>query len=169
MKREKSAMLMGAACGLLLALCAVSLCVGSFPLSLFQIGEILQGGLAGEMPARVFWTLRVPRTAVGLLAGLVLGYVWILVQELLDKSLKVAFINGIQKIHIFALCALVYHEVKNISVPCGYGDKLQIFVIRNIIYKLGVALWRQCSVVLNYGFGGCFCRSVTLCKRRHSR
>ena len=22
---------------------------------------------------------------------------------------------------------------------------------------------------LNYGFGGCFCRSVTLCKRRHSR
>ena len=64
MKREKSAMLMAAACGLLLALCAVSLCVGSFPLSLSQIGEILQGGLAGEMPARVFWTLRVPRTCL---------------------------------------------------------------------------------------------------------
>ena len=73
MNREKRAMLMGAACRLLLALCAVSLYVGSFPLSLSQIGEILQGGLAGEMPARVFWTLRVPRTAVGLLAGLGLG------------------------------------------------------------------------------------------------
>ena len=46
-----------------------SLFVGSFPLSLSQIGSILAGGMEGTLEAQVFWQLRFPRMCMGLLAG----------------------------------------------------------------------------------------------------
>lgn len=58
---------------LLAALGAVSLCVGSYPLSLGQIGALLTGGLGDTIQARVFFTLRLPRTLMAAVTGLALG------------------------------------------------------------------------------------------------
>jgi len=131
MKREKSAMLMGAACGLLLALCAVSLCVGSFPLSLSQIGEILQGGLAGEMPARVFWTLRVPRTAVGLLAGLGLGLAGGVYQTVFRNPLASPDLTGVASgASLGAACAIVLGSGGTLAMMAGaFGAGLASLVL----------------------------------------
>ena len=59
------------ALGLLAALAAASLCVGAYPLTLGQILALPGGG--DPMAARVFFTLRLPRTALAALAGLALG------------------------------------------------------------------------------------------------
>lgn len=58
---------------LTVVLAAVSVCVGSYPLSLAEIARLLTGGLRDTMQARVFFTLRLPRTAMAVLAGLALG------------------------------------------------------------------------------------------------
>lgn len=58
---------------LLCCLGAVSLCVGSYPLSLQEILTLLTGGLRDTMQAQVFFTLRLPRTAMAAIAGLALG------------------------------------------------------------------------------------------------
>ena len=58
---------------LLVLLAAASVCVGTFPLSLGQICTLLGGGLRDTMEARVFFTLRLPRTGAAVLAGLALG------------------------------------------------------------------------------------------------
>lgn len=59
------------ALGLLAVLAAASLCVGAYPLTLGQILALPGGG--DPMAARVFFTLRLPRTALAALAGLALG------------------------------------------------------------------------------------------------
>ena len=58
---------------LLVLLAAASVCVGTFPLSLGQICTLLGGGLRDTMEARIFFTLRLPRTGAAVLAGLALG------------------------------------------------------------------------------------------------
>ena len=59
------------ALGLLAVLAAASLCVGAYPLTPGQILALPGGG--DPMAARVFFTLRLPRTALAALAGLALG------------------------------------------------------------------------------------------------
>ena len=60
--------------GGLFALLAVgSVCVGAYPLGPGQIAALLAGGLRETMEARVFFTLRLPRTAMAVLAGVSLG------------------------------------------------------------------------------------------------
>ena len=59
------------ALGLLAVLAAASLCVGAYPLTPGRILALPGGG--DPMAARVFFTLRLPRTALAALAGLALG------------------------------------------------------------------------------------------------
>lgn len=56
-----------------LLLFAVSLVVGSYPLTLRQIGAALIGRGGDEMGVRVFWGLRFPRTVMAALSGAVLA------------------------------------------------------------------------------------------------
>ncbi len=131
MKRERSAWMTGAACGLLLVLCAVSLCVGSFPLSLDQIGRILQGQLAGQLPARVFWTLRVPRTAVGLLAGLGLGLAGGVYQTVFRNPLASPDLTGVASgASLGAACAIVLGSGSTLALMAGaFGAGLASLVL----------------------------------------
>ncbi|MDO4270591.1 MAG: iron ABC transporter permease [Eubacteriales bacterium] len=97
-----------AAAVLLAALAAVSLCVGSFPLSLARIGEILAGGARDTMDARVFWTLRVPRVCMGLLAGLALGLAGGVYQTVFRNPLASPDLTGVAAGASFgAACAIV--------------------------------------------------------------
>lgn len=58
---------------LLFALCGLSACIGSYPLSLPDILRVVTGNAAGEMGERVFFTLRLPRVLTGAAAGASLG------------------------------------------------------------------------------------------------
>lgn len=69
--REFTAVL--AAALVLAALAVVSLFIGSYPLSVGEIFDILAGKLGDTMPVRVFWQLRLPRMCMGLISGLSLG------------------------------------------------------------------------------------------------
>ena len=57
----------------LAVLAVVSLFVGSYPLSIGEIGAILTGQLKDGMAVRVFLQLRLPRMCMGLISGLSLG------------------------------------------------------------------------------------------------
>lgn len=58
---------------LLVIVFGISLTVGSYSLSLSEIGHLLCGGMSDEMAQQVFFQLRIPRVVMGLLAGSVLG------------------------------------------------------------------------------------------------
>lgn len=97
-----------AACALLLALALVSVCVGSFPLSVSQIGQILAGGLRDTLEGRVFWMLRVPRVAMGVLSGLALGLAGGVYQTIFRNPLASPDLTGVASGASFgAACAIV--------------------------------------------------------------
>lgn len=97
-----------AACALLGVLALVSVCVGSFPLSVAQIGQLLAGGLRDTMESRVFFLLRVPRVAMGVLAGLALGLAGGVYQTVFRNPLASPDLTGVASGASFgAACAIV--------------------------------------------------------------
>ena len=80
---------------LLLLLTAVSACVGSYPLSLHQIGQLLTGGLSETMEYRVFWQLRLPRVVMGLLSGFALGVAGGIYQTIFANDLASPDLTGV--------------------------------------------------------------------------
>lgn len=116
--RDRAAL--GAAAVLLGALLAVSVCVGSFPLSLAQIGRLLAGGLDGTREAAVFWTLRVPRVVMGLLAGLALGLAGGVYQTIFRNPLASPDLTGVASGASFgAACAIVLGAGGTVQIMCG--------------------------------------------------
>ena len=98
-----------AACLLLVGgLGTVSLFVGSFPLSLSQIGSILTGGMEGTLEAQVFWQLRFPRMCMGLLAGWALGLAGGVYQTVFRNPLASPDLTGVASgASLGAACAIV--------------------------------------------------------------
>ena len=107
-----------AACLLLVGgLGTVSLFVGSFPLSLSQIGSILAGGMEGTLEAQVFWQLRFPRMCMGLLAGWALGLAGGVYQTVFRNPLASPDLTGVASgASLGAACAIVL----------GAGTRLEI-------------------------------------------
>ena len=107
-----------AACLLLVGgLGTVSLFVGSFPLSLSQIGSILTGGMEGTLEAQVFWQLRFPRMCMGLLAGWALGLAGGVYQTVFRNPLASPDLTGVASgASLGAACAIVL----------GAGTRLEI-------------------------------------------
>ena len=107
-----------AACLLLVGgLGTVSLFVGSFPLSLSQIGSILTGGMEGTLEAQVFWQLRFPRMCMGLPAGWALGLAGGVYQTVFRNPLASPDLTGVASgASLGAACAIVL----------GAGTRLEI-------------------------------------------
>ena len=80
---------------LLVLLAAASVCVGTFPLSLGQICTLLGGGLRDTMEARIFFTLRLPRTGAAVLAGLALGVAGGVYQTIFRNPLASPDLTGV--------------------------------------------------------------------------
>ncbi len=93
----------GAALVLTGAAFVVSLCVGRFPLS---ISDLLTGQ---ELPVRVFWTLRLPRTLMAVLAGFVLGVAGSVYQTVFQNPLASPDIIGVSSgATVGAACAILF-------------------------------------------------------------
>ena len=77
--QRRTQLLIGLLVVLLLVGTPISLCIGRSPIQLEEIWAILQGAPVSETARGVFWTLRLPRTLMALLAGVGLslsGYVY---------------------------------------------------------------------------------------------
>ena len=101
-------------------LAGLSVCVGSFPLSFSEIAGILSGNLGESMAFRVFWTLRVPRTIVGLLAGLGLGLAGGVYQTIFRNPLASPDLTGVASgASLGAACAIVLGAGSAVSIMTG--------------------------------------------------
>lgn len=92
-RRQTSAFCIAAA--LVSAAFALSICVGKYPISLSAIGKLLIGGEVSEMTRNVFFTLRLPRTVMALLAGLGLGMAGSVYQTIFKNPLASPDIIGV--------------------------------------------------------------------------
>ena len=73
-QRKKLFLLFGGVTAAILIAAVISICVGKYPITLKEIGSLFRGdGTASEMTRKVFFTLRLPRTVMAILAGAGLG------------------------------------------------------------------------------------------------
>ena len=87
---------------------AVSVCVGSYPISLEQVVQILTGQMGQTTCRRVFWTLRVPRTVMALAAGGALGLAGGIYQCVFRNQLASPDLTGVASgASLGAACAIV--------------------------------------------------------------
>ena len=101
-------------------LVGLSVCVGSFPLSFSAIFEILKGNMRETMAERVFWTLRIPRTIVGLLAGMGLGVAGGVYQTVFRNPLASPDLTGVASgASLGAACAIVLGAGSGFSIMTG--------------------------------------------------
>lgn len=93
---------------LCIVLLSISVCVGSFPLSLSDIVSIIQGNPPNDLASRVFFQLRIPRTVTGFLVGAVLGLTGGIYQSIFKSPLASPDLTGIASGASFgAACAIV--------------------------------------------------------------
>ena len=133
--RERLAL--GAAILLTAVLALLSVRVGSFPLSLSQIGSILTGGMEGTLEAQVFWQLRFPRMCMGLLAGWALGLGGGVYQTVFRNPLASPDLTGVASGASFGAAW---------AIVLGAGTSLQImggaFIMGSLSLLLVLALVR---------------------------
>ncbi len=73
----------------------LSACVGSFPLSLSQIRDIVTGVELDTMGSRVFWQLRLPRVVMGVAAGGALSLAGCVYQTIFRNPLASPDLTGV--------------------------------------------------------------------------
>lgn len=106
--KRNTGIIMGGAIFLLIVLCAVAACIGSYPLSLSEIAEIITGQAADEMAYKVFFSLRLPRVAMGVIAGVVLGISGAVFQLLFNNPLASPDLVGVASgAGVGAACAII--------------------------------------------------------------
>lgn len=79
----------------LIAAFVASICIGKYPISLTEIGHLLTGQEVSAMTGKVFFTLRLPRTLMALLAGVGLGTAGSVYQMIFKNPLASPDIIGI--------------------------------------------------------------------------
>lgn len=72
-----------------------SICIGNYPISIREIISILTGGEVGAMTRKVFFTLRLPRTCMGVMAGAGLGVAGSVYQMIFRNPLASPDIIGV--------------------------------------------------------------------------
>lgn len=117
---HKKTALIVATIGVLVGVVLISICIGSYPLSVAQIVQILTGNLEGTMEARVFWTLRFPRVLMGLTAGAALGMAGGVYQTIFRNSLASPDLTGVASGASFgAACVIVSGGAGAFSIMAG--------------------------------------------------
>ena len=98
----------------------ISICIGSYPLSLKTIADILAGQLNDTMEWRVFWHLRLPRVIMGLISGSALGLAGGVYQTIFRNHLASPDLTGVASGASFgAACAIVLGTGSTMQIMCA--------------------------------------------------
>ena len=127
-----------------------SICIGNYPISIREIISILTGGEVGAMTRKVFFTLRLPRTCMGVMAGAGLGVAGSVYQMIFRNPLASPDIIGVSSgANLGAAIAIVSVGigVGGIALGAFAGGLLAAFILFVILYMAGAGQW------LCIGFG----------------
>ncbi|MFI6295024.1 FecCD family ABC transporter permease [Nonomuraea sp. NPDC050790] len=103
----RGAILLGVPIAALVVLCALSLSVGARAIPLDQVARALTGGEVAKAVHDVIWSVRVPRTLLGLMAGAALGLSGALMQALTRNPLADPGILGVSAGAAFAVVVAI--------------------------------------------------------------
>ncbi len=135
---------------LLLALMLLSACVGSFPLSVSQIWQILQGKLEDTMEFRVFWQLRLPRVIMGIASGAVLSLAGSVYQTLFRNPLASPDLTGVASGASFgAACALVLGSGSALQIMLGSFSMGMLSLLFVLLLVKATGLQEMSSYILS--------------------
>lgn len=144
-----------AAAAIILA-AAVSLCIGKYPISPAEVWSLLRGGEGvPEMSRRVFFTLRLPRTIMGFLAGVGLGMAGSVYQIIFKNPLASPDIIGIAGgANLGAAAAIVLFSSCTASVAVGafWGGLLAVGCVMLLVRATGsraTATYVLAGIVIN--------------------
>lgn len=124
---------------ILTALCSV--CIGSYPLSLEQIFQILTRNMQDTMESRIFWNLRLPRVIMGLSAGGALGLAGAIYQTIFRNSLASPDLTGVASgASLGAACAIVLGAGSTAQIMCGsfLMGTLSLIVVLVLVHYSGI-------------------------------
>ncbi|MEV4895587.1 iron ABC transporter permease [Nonomuraea sp. NPDC055795] len=103
----RGVILLGVPIAGLVVLCALSLSVGARAIPLDQVAQALSGGEVTKAVHDVIWSVRVPRTLLGLMAGAALGLSGALMQALTRNPLADPGILGVSAGAAFAVVVAI--------------------------------------------------------------
>ncbi len=125
---------------LVMAAFVLSACVGKYPISLPTIGSLLTGGQVDEMTRNVFFTLRLPRTVMALLAGLGLGMAGSVYQNIFRNPLAAPDIIGVANgANLGAAIAIVIfgYNVPMMATAAFLGGMLVLVLLVLLVRSTG--------------------------------
>lgn len=117
---------------IMIAAMICSFCVGKYPISMREIGQLLCGGDVTGMTRKVFYTLRVPRTCMAILSGAGLGLAGAVYQIIFKNPLASPDIIGISSgANLGAAVAIVTMGGSMVSVASGafVGGLLAVLMV----------------------------------------
>ncbi|MEL7624074.1 MAG: iron ABC transporter permease [Clostridiales bacterium] len=138
--RRKQIFLLAAV--LVAAAFVLSVCVGKYPLSLEEIRTILLGGEISQLKRDVFFTLRVPRTIMALLAGIGLGLAGSVYQTIFKNPLASPDIIGVASgANLGAAIAIVLfgHSTFLLAASAFLGGMLVMLLVIALVRSTGYA------------------------------
>jgi len=158
-KRPRAVLLLALSCAALLALCALSMAYGALGVPLDQVWHTLLGDAPSRRIDTVIWSVRLPRTALGLATGAALGLSGALMQALTRNPLADPGILGVSAGAAFAVVLSV--GVLGLGSVYGYiwfafGGALAASVL---VYLLG-GLGRSGSTPVKLALAGVAVTSV---------
>ena len=119
-ERKRTKIALTAALILMGAALLLSVCVGKYPISVREIIDLLAGREVKALTRDVFFTLRLPRTLMALLAGLALGMAGSVYQTIFKNPLAAPDIIGMASgANLGAACAIVLAGSAAMTVALG--------------------------------------------------
>lgn len=104
-----------------------SICIGNFPITVKEIIAILTGGEVSTMTRNVFFTLRLPRACMGLMAGAGLGVAGSVYQMIFRNPLASPDIIGVSSgANLGAAIAIVSVGIGGIAIGAFAGGLLAV-------------------------------------------
>ncbi|MDL2234579.1 iron ABC transporter permease [Christensenellaceae bacterium OttesenSCG-928-L17] len=119
-----------------------SICIGKYPISLSEIGQILTGGEVSEIKRNVFFNLRVPRTILALMAGAGLGMAGAVYQTIFKNPLASPDIIGVANgANLGAAVAIVLFGYNTLitSISAFLGGMLVMLLVVALVRSTGAA------------------------------
>ncbi len=106
--------------GFLIFTAVISICVGQYSISPEEIAQIITGGLKGEMSYKVFFTLRLPRVLMAVMAGIGLGIAGSVYQTIFKNPLASPDIIGVAPgANLGAAIAIVFMGASTVAMVSG--------------------------------------------------